>query len=250
MTRARLWRWGIVIGFVLVLELACRSGLISSFVMIPPSAMAVSLFKMASGSTWFWPDVAYTGRNLLMAVVLSICGGAIIGLALHALPRLRGAVSPLLSSYYSVPTFILYPVLIVFFGIGPLSLIVMGAVFGIVAMIIATLNALDRIPGVLLKTARVHQLDLLRTILLVRLPAATPYLFSGVKLSVAYCIIGVIAGEFILATAGIGRRLSLAYNNFDNATMYGVLLLILLFSTCVTVILNACEKRIQSRWGR
>lgn len=247
---ARLWRWGIVFAFVLSLELACRSGLISSFVMIPPSDMAVSLFRLVRESKWFWPDVAYTGRNLLMAAVISIFGGGVIGLSLHALPRLRGAVSPLLSSYYTVPTFILYPVLIVFFGIGPLSLIIMGAVFGIVAMIIATLIALDRIPGVLLKTARVHRLDPFRTIILLRLPAATPYLFSGVKLSIAYCIIGVIAGEFILATAGIGRRLSLAYNNFDNATMYGVLLFIIGFSAVITAILNACEKRIQNRWGR
>ena len=82
------------------------------------------------------------------------------------------------------------------------------------------------------------------------LPAATPHLFTGLKLTVAYCVIGVIAGEFILATEGVGRRLSFAYNNFDNATMYGVLLLVLVFSASLNTLLNAWERRIHARWRR
>ena len=61
------------------------------------------------------------------------------------------------------------------------------------------------------------------------LPAAAPWLFTGAKLAVAYSFIGVIAGEFVLAGAGLGYAIAFAYNSFDNATMYG--LMILLFGT-------------------
>ena len=169
---------------------------------------------------------------------------------MHALPRLRSALDPIFTSYYAVPTFILYPLLIVFFGIGPLSLIVMGALFGIVAMVVATLTALDRIPRVLLKVAQVSRMDPVRTALLMKLPAALPHLMTGLRLAVAYSIIGIIAGEFILSTAGIGRRVALSYNDFDNATMYALLLLILGFAVAVNELLSALEQTLHRRWYR
>ena len=250
MSRARALQVLIVGGAVALLEILCRIGVIGRFTMIPPAEMAAALFNVATRADWFADDALYTLRNLVFAALIAIFGGFLAGVCVHALPRQRRCLDPLFSSYYAVPTFVLYPLLIVIFGIGPASLIVMGAIFGIVAMIVATLTALDRIPGVYLKTARIMGLDPVRRVLWVNLPAATPHLFTGLKLAVAYCVIGVVAGEFILATAGIGRRLSFAYNNFDNATMYGVLLLILLFAASLNTLLNTFERRIHARWRR
>jgi NitT/TauT family transport system permease protein len=249
-SRVRLIQTLIIGGSVALLEVLCRTGVIDRFTMIPPSDMLLSLIRIARTESWFWPDVLYTLRNLAVAIVIAVAGGFLIGVGVHAVPRLRRCLDPLFSSYYSVPTFVLYPLLIVIFGIGPASLIVMGALFGVVAMIVATLTALDRIPKVMVKTARIMRLDPLRSVLMVRLPAAAPHLFTGLKLAVAYCVIGVIAGEFILATAGIGRRLSFSYNNFDNQTMYGVLLLILVFAAALNTVLNIWEKRLHQRWYR
>jgi NitT/TauT family transport system permease protein len=246
----RTLRWIVIVGAVLLLELLCRIGVINRITMIPPSEMGVAIVEIVRKQDWFWEDVSYTLRNLAVAIVLSAVGGFLIGIAVHALPRLRRCLDPIFSSYYSIPTFILYPLLIVIFGIGPLSLIVMGAIFGIVAMIVATLNAFDRIPPVLIKYAKISHLDPVRTVAFVKLPAAAPHLVTGLKLAVAYSVIGVIAGEFILATAGIGRRLSFAYNNFDNATMYGVLVLILVFAGVLNALLNGFERRLHLRWYR
>jgi NitT/TauT family transport system permease protein len=149
-----------------------------------------------------------------------------------------------------VPTFVLYPLLIVVFGIGPTSLVVLGALFGIVAMIVATVTAIDRVPAVLLKVARVSRLGRLRTALLMKLPAASPHLVTGLRLAVAYSVIGIIAGEFILSTEGIGRRVALAYNNFDNQTMYALLVLILGFAIAVNAVLGGFEQALHRRWYR
>ena len=250
MNHARLIRWAIVLAAFGAVEALCRTGVVKPFTMIAPTEMIASIFRIAATQSWFAEDCLYSLRNLAVAVVLAVLGGFAVGLLVHAFPRLRACLDPIFSSYYSVPTFILYPIFIVLFGIGPMSLIAMGSVFGVVAMISATLTALDRIPRVLTKVARIEKLDPLRTIALVRLPAAAPHLFTGLKLAVAYCIIGVVAGEFILATQGIGRRLSLSYNNFDNQTMYGVLLLILTFAATINGLLNAWERRIHRRWFR
>jgi NitT/TauT family transport system permease protein len=82
------------------------------------------------------------------------------------------------------------------------------------------------------------------------LPAASPHLMTGLRLAVAYSVIGIIAGEFILSTEGIGRRVALAYNNFDNQTMYALLVLILAFAIALNATLGAFEQALHRRWYR
>jgi len=243
MTRAAL----VAGGFVL-LEILCRLGTIPRATMIPPSEMIAALWQiLVSGRAN--SDIRFTTVNTLAAIAVSVVLGFWFGAILHALPRVRRVFEPLLSAYYAVPVFIFYPLLIVAFGVGRVSLIAMGSMFGIVAMIVNTMLGLDRVPSVIGRTASVMRLDPIRGLLLMRLPAAAPHLVTGIKLSVAYSVIGIVAGEFILATAGIGKRIAFGYQDFDNRTMYGMLLLLLLLVTAVNVALSQWEKRLYRRFG-
>ena len=107
--------------------------------------------------------------------------GFALGAIIHALPRVRRAVDPLLASYYSIPFFVFYPLLIALFGLNTIPLIVIGFVFATAAMVISTLNGLDRVPRVMTKTARVLRLSPTRSVWSVTLPSAAPYLFTGVE---------------------------------------------------------------------
>ncbi len=217
--------------------------------MIPPTEMAAALWQILRGGHAN-DDIAFTVINTAVAVVLSVVLGFWLGAALHALPRLRRVFEPLLSAYYAVPVFIFYPVLIVAFGVGRTALIVMGAMFGTVAMIVNTMIGLDRVPRAISRTGAVMRLGPVRKLLLLRLPAAGPHLVTGIKLAVAYSVIGIVAGEFILATAGIGKRIAFGYQDFDNRTMYGMLLLLLIMVMVVNGALSRWEKRLHHRFGR
>lgn len=242
-------RAALVAAAILALEALCRLGFVNRLTMIPPSEMAVALAGLlASGRVA--ADIRFTLQNTAAAIAISVFAGFAIGAAVHELPRLRRVLDPLFSAYYAVPTFVLYPLLIVAFGIGAGSLIAMGAMFGVVAMIINTLIGLDRVPASLVKTARVMGLGGLRAMLLVRLPAALPTLVTGMKLAVAYSVIGVVAAEFILATAGVGKRIAFAYNDFDTRTMYALMLLIIVAVMLLNGLLYAWEQRLHRRWGR
>ncbi|HJT62921.1 MAG TPA: ABC transporter permease subunit, partial [Burkholderiales bacterium] len=143
-----------------------------------------------------------------------------------------------------------YPLLLVIFGLGDFPQIAIGFLLAVMAVIINTLNGLDRVPAVLLKTARVHRLGLVSAALRVRLPYAAPYVFTGFKLAVAYSFIGVVGAEFITSSRGIGYEISFAYNNFDNPVMYAMILFILLLVITVNMSLHAWEKRLLSRRRR
>lgn len=231
------------------LELLCRLGLVDRITIVPPSEMSMRLWHLlATGSAT--DDILYTARNAAVAILLSVVIGFVAGAAIHALPRLRSILDPLLASYYAVPIFVFYPLLIVLFGINAIPLIVIGAMFGVVAMIVNTLTGLDRVPRALRKSARLLRLGKAQELFLIAIPAAGPHFVTGVKFSIIYAVIAVIAGEFILSARGIGFRVAFAYNSFDGPTMYALLLLLLTSVTIVTLSLHAFEKHLHRRWGR
>ncbi|HXP94405.1 MAG TPA: ABC transporter permease subunit [Candidatus Binatia bacterium] len=249
MKRIALIRLLVMAGAVALVEVLCRTGAISRFTMLPPSEMAVALWGLARSGT-VTADLLFTVINITVAVAIAVAGGFAIGAFLHGVPRLRAVVSPLLAGYYAVPIFVFYPLLIVLLGLNRLPLIAIGALAGIVAMIVNTLDGLDRIPRVFVKTARSHRMNALSTALLVKLPAAAPHLVTGIKLAITYSLIGTIAGEFLLSVAGIGRHVAIAYNNLDNRTMYALLLLLLSSVTVVNVVVHEWDRRLRRRWGR
>jgi NitT/TauT family transport system permease protein len=239
-------RLGVIVSFIALIETLCRLKIIPATVMIAPSEMAGALAAiLVSGQ--FNGDIASSTGNVAAAAVISVVLGFVAGLVIHAWPALRGAVEPLLASYYAIPTFMFYPVFIIVFGLGNRAIIAIAVLLAVVAMITATLNGLDRIPQVLRKTARIYRMSRLSRALLIDLPAAAPYLFTGVKLSVAYSFIGVIASEFILSGSGLGYAIAYAYNNFENREMYALMLLILIMATVVNGALDAVDKRLRAR---
>jgi len=242
MTRVGLIRIAVIVAMIGALELACRLGFINHQTIIAPSEMASALASLlASGA--INADIARTLGVVVIVIVLAVVLGFAAGLVIHALPRVREALDPLFATYYAVPIFIFYPVLIAIFGLSPIPILLIGVATAIVAMIIATLNGLDRVPRVLTKVARVHRLGRVATAMTLQLPAAAPYLLTGVKLSVSYGFIAVIAAEFILSPAGLGRDIADAYADFDNRRMYALILFLLIIATIVNAFLHALDMR-------
>jgi NitT/TauT family transport system permease protein len=241
-------RLAVIVATVGLLEICCRAGLINHGVVIPPSEMADALVRLLIAGQ-FNQQIARTFGIVAAAVAISVVGGFALGLIIHALPRVRQALDPFFATYYAVPIFIFYPVLIVLFGLSAWPIVLMGVATAIVAMVIATLNGLDRIPRVLTKVARVHRMGTIATALQLKLPAAAPHLFTGVKLAVSYGFIGVIASEFILAPAGLGRVISDAYSDFNNRQMYALMLLLVIVATVVNMVLHVFDQRWAERRG-
>jgi NitT/TauT family transport system permease protein len=233
-------------GCVLLLELLCRTGVIDPLTIIPPSDMVASMVeRIASGE--LDEGMVQTFSTIATAFVLAVTLGTLGGALLHRSPRLRDVVDPLLASYYSVPTFIFYPLLVALFALGKTPLVVLGVMSATPAVMMSTLAGLDSVPRVLLKLARAQRLGPARTLWWIVLPAALPRLFSGFKLALSYALIGVIAGEFLLSGTGLGYAISFAYQSFDNRAMYGLMLFVLLVAVIANGFLYSWEGRLARR---
>jgi len=248
MRRAALIRLLAVASLIGALEILCRTGVITRFTMQPPSLIARDL-----------AEIIVTGRHngailkTLSNSAIAFAGAVVAGVAaaavIHGARLLREALDPLFATYYAVPVIAFYPLLIILFGLGDLPQILIGFMLGVVAVIVNTLNGLDRVPRVLLKTARIARMSRWATALGVTLPYAAPFILTGVKFALAYSLIGVIGSEFILSTGGIGFEISFAYNNFDNATMYPLIVLVLIAAIGLNMVVRRWERAILARRG-
>ena len=248
MNRVRVYRLLVVLGAVALLEVLSLAGVIDKITMQAPHLIARDFYRIVVSGRMN-AAIVKTMTNVAAAFGLALAAGILAGALLHRARGLRDALDPMFATYYAVPVFAFYPFFIVVFGLGDLPQILIGFMLGVVAVIVNTLNGLDRVPTVLLKTARIFRLSPSETALHVTLPSAGPHIVTGVKLAVAYAFIGVIGSEFILSRGGIGYEIGFAYLNFDNATMYPLIVLILLASVAVNSALSWWERGLLARRG-
>jgi NitT/TauT family transport system permease protein len=239
-------RLAVIAAAVLALELACRLGYVDAFTVIAPSQMAAALINVLT-SRELLIEISASLLKVAVAVSASVTAGIVIGIVLHPMKRVRRIVDPLLSSYYALPLFAFYPLFIVLLGVGAASIILMGFVTALGAMVLSTLDGLDQIPQVLTKVGRMHQMGPIASMLRLQLPAAAPYVLAGGRLAIAYAFIGVIASEFILSGQGLGFEIGFAYNSFDTRMMYGLILFILLLVIVLNLVLHAWDDRLRLR---
>ncbi len=243
--RSRLFaaRIALVIALLLLLQMTCEFRWIRPQVMVSPLIMMSTLWQLLEQGT-VATDLKITLSSALQALSLAVALGLATGALLHRYTRLRDVLQPVLASWYAVPVFAFYPVLIALLGLNQRPVVAIGTLFAVVAMAVNTLDGLDRLPESLIKSARLMHLSRTRTMFCLVLPAVLPALMTGFKLAATYAFIGVIAAEFILSTRGLGHAIAFAYNDFDMRTMYALMLLVLMLSGTVQIMLLLVEQRL------
>ncbi|MFZ9505612.1 MAG: ABC transporter permease [Burkholderiaceae bacterium] len=248
MSRLSRYRLLAIIVAVAIVEAMCRIGWIDRFTMQPPLQIAIDLWKLLVSGKHL-DAIGKTMGNAAIGFVLAVSAGVVVAVAVHRRRLLRETLEPLFATYYAIPVLAFYPLLIILFGVGDAPKITIAFMLGVIAVIVNLLNGLDRVPPVLIKTARVVGMGPTQIVWRVTLPFSAPYLLTGVKFALAYSLIGIIGSEFIMSTDGMGFEISFAYNNFDNATMYPLIVLILLISISLNFALGTIEKQILQRRG-
>jgi NitT/TauT family transport system permease protein len=249
MSKLRFYQMSVVVAFILILEGLCLVGVIDKVTMPPPHIVLRDFVRMVLAARYF-AEIGKSLANVSVAFLSAYFIGIATGTALHGNKRIREILDPLFATYYAVPVFAFYPLFIVLFGLGDGPQVLIGFLLAVVAVIVTTLNGLDRVPLVLKKVARVDGLNALQTARYITLPFCAPYLLTAAKLALAYAFIGVIGSEFIMARSGMGYEISYAYTNFDNATMYPLILLILLLSIAANSLLSRWERILLARRGQ
>jgi ABC-type nitrate/sulfonate/bicarbonate transport system permease component len=188
-----------------------------------------------------------TALEVLVAVLIGCTAGLAVGLAGGLWRQGHRALYPVLIALSSIPVFILYPLFVIWFGMGPPSKYAFGAVY---AFFPVALNAFAAVRGVdrqLLVKARSLGARPLQVYMKVVVPASLPTVVVGLRLGVSYAFVGIVATEMISSFNGIGYLLSYYALLFQSGKTYGYILVALLFAFALNTSLRVLERR-AGRW--
>lgn len=230
------------------LELGPRLGWVDRLTLVPLSEVLRSLHaQLVQGK--LSEHLGASAVTVVTAFGLAVLTGVPGGLLLWRLPRVRAPLEPYLASYYAVPVFALYPLLISLLGMGYLPIVAIAWGWSVVAVVVNTAVGFTQVRPVYRKLAVTLRLTPWQTFRHILFPAAAPYVFNGIKLAVTYSVIGVIASEFILAPRGLGWLISYHYNNFSLREMYAALALVLVLATGIYTAVGRAERAVRRRAG-
>jgi NitT/TauT family transport system permease protein len=190
-----------------------------------------------------------TYTSVFIAWVVAIGLALLIALlAFHSKLFARG-VYPFLVALQAVPKVAVGPLFALWFGFGIVTKAGMGVLIALFALTIAILVGLNSLPNEKILLARSIGLSPSQTFFKIRLPQALPSIFGGMKVAIALCAIGVIVGEFVGGSSGLGYLILTANHNLNTALLFAALSMMAAFSITLFVVIETVE-RIAIPWGR
>jgi ABC-type nitrate/sulfonate/bicarbonate transport system permease component len=158
--------------------------------------------------------------------VIGGLAGLIVGLALGANPFLSAAFERFLYYLGPTPKIVFFPVMIMWFGVGPESKIAMGTVSCFFPIVLSAAAGMRQIDDVLIRVGRSFRLSTRQMVTKIYLPAMREPIVNGVRLGMGVALIGTLLAETKLSNRGVGFEIMDAYNTFDMPRMYAVLIVL------------------------
>ncbi|GII90538.1 ABC transporter permease [Sinosporangium siamense] len=209
----------------------------------PPSAIWNSFTEMVAdgslgGHAWF------STQNALIGFVLAVVIGVGSGLALGSSRWVSDIAGPPFWTAYSMPRIAFQPLLVLWmgFGEGPKILIIF-----LMAVFPVAINTMDGIRGVdpsLVKAARVFGASRTAIFFKVQLWAALPLILTGVRMGVARAMVGIVIGEFIGGSEGLGYLIFRRSADFDLASSLAITLMLVVIANLLMALVSLVRRLI------
>jgi NitT/TauT family transport system permease protein len=244
--RAATLAVGLVVIVVAAWQLSVSLGWVNRIYTSEPSTIAVAAWHFIPSSAGL-QDMATSGEELVIGFGLSIVVGVVLGLLMGRYVLLEEATSLGLNIFYSLPLLALAPILVLWFGIGIESKIVVVFLASLFPILVSTLTGVKNVDSSLKDMARSYRANDIQMWLTVLLPASLPSILSGIRIGMAGALVGVVVGEFISSSSGIGFLISQSANNFNITDMFVGLLILAVVSLILTVILRKLDSHF-SKW--
>jgi NitT/TauT family transport system permease protein len=236
-----------ILVFLILWEIAARLGLVSTPAFFPPvTKIGEALFSEASSGA-LWVNILISLRRSFLGFASGLAVSIPLGLAIGWFRAFGDLLNPLLQVFRNMPTLALLPVFVMFFGIGEFSKI-MVILWGVLWFtLLNTIAGVRSVDPQLIKAARSMGIRPLRLFAFVVIPAALPFIFTGVRISATVSILILIAAEMMGAQSGLGYAMFFYQANFKIPEMYGYIIVMAILGTTLNFVLEAVERR-SFRW--
>jgi NitT/TauT family transport system permease protein len=239
-----LVRIGIVAAVLLLWEALSRSGLL--FRDVVPSLLAIARALVAElASSDFYRHLGWTGFEIGTALLIGGLSGLAVGLILGGNRLLARAFEPYLLYLGPTPKIIFFPIMIMWFGVGPGSKIALATMSCFFPIALSTAAGMRQIDRTLIRVGRSFHANTMQMVTKIYLPAMRQPILNGVRLGLGVAIIGTLLAETKLSNRGIGHLIIQAFTVFNMPRMYALLIVIFVLAIGANALLGRLEQRMR-----
>lgn len=235
-----------LIAFALLWELLPRLGIVNSAYLSPPSQVVAAIARLTESGE-VWTHLGASALRSISGLLIAIAGGIVCGFALGWFRRVERIVDPVFQLLRQVSAFALFPVFMLFLGIGESSKIAIVVWAAFWPVLLNTIAGVKQVERMLIDCARVMGASQAFIATKVVLPAALPQILTGIRLAGAYSITALVAAEMIGARSGLGFYTLNSQETFQIPDMYAGIVLLALFGLLINHSLSLLERRLL-RW--
>lgn len=201
------WRGAIVpVGALVLLEVFVRIGWVSPYVLPPPSDLYDTFVRLAQGP--LWTHLAASGGRVLFGFVAGSLIAIVIGALVGLIYMVERYLEPTFQALRAVPSLAWVPLLMIWFGIGETSKIVLIAKSAFFPVYLNLVSGIRNVDRKLVEVGEMYQQSLPTLVWRIFIPASLPHLFTGLRYGLSLAWLSVVAAELLAASEGIGYLLS------------------------------------------
>jgi ABC-type nitrate/sulfonate/bicarbonate transport system permease component len=230
----------LILALVLGWELLVRWWAIPNWLLPPPSQIPVSLLHSLP---ILRGHVLATLQVTILGFGLALVASFILAIALDGSALLRRALYPLLVASQTVPIVAIAPLLVVGLGFGILPKVLVVALVTFFPIVVNTVDGLQAADGDRVRLLQAMNANYWQLLWLLRLPAALPAIFTGIKIAVTYSVIGAVLAEWIGASTGLGVYIARSLRAFRTDQVFVAALV----TSLLTITLFTCTAALE-RW--
>ncbi len=199
---------------LLVWDMTASAGLYARFILPPPQSVAERWWTLAESGA-LWRHTWVTLDEVLQGLALGVWAAFVLGYLIAKSRALASILTPYLVALQAVPIVAIAPLLIIWFGPGTTSKVIICALLVFFPMLVNTVVGMRSIPTELRDLMRALEASPLQTFWYLELPAALPVVLGGLKISATLSVIGAVVGEFVSASAGLGYLINFGRGTYD-----------------------------------
>jgi NitT/TauT family transport system permease protein len=220
-----LLRVAIIVAILVAWEVLAASGLLYRDVVPSLLAIGAALAKLLANPEFYW-HLGITAGEVAAGLAIGGTLGLIVGLALGANRTLSRAFEHYLYYLGPTPKIIFFPIMIMWFGVGPGSKLAMGAISCFFPIALSVAAGMRQIDKVLIRVGKSFRANPWQMSTKIYLPAMRHPIINGVRLGLGVAIIGTLLAETKLSNRGVGFLVIQAYSLFDMPRMYAMLIVL------------------------
>jgi NitT/TauT family transport system permease protein len=243
-TRKRILQFTVYVSFFILWEIVVKIFGFGGRLLPAPSDIFDSLLANFFAQYNIANSTLITMQEVFLGFILAVSLGILLGMVLAYSQIVRDIITPILMAIQAIPKSAIAPLLVLWFGFGLLSKIMLTFLLSFFPILINSLLGFTSVEPQLLDLLRLMRASTMKIFIKVRVPNSLPYILAALRVAIPLAVIGAVIGEFIAAEAGLGWIILNATYALDVSLTFAALFFLVFLTLIINQIVAYLENRL------